>query len=279
MSHSYFSLLHEKRILKFIDKIAPNELMIRSRVYVTKGVFNEYMMQIDGNSSNESYPILVTRRKKSHTNLFYYVNVIERNSPLKFGRLTANFTRSKYMLIGNLKPKSPSLDDENGVVGPAESAYFDEQESGDGGLIRKYFELEYFNKVFGQAKPKDIQMDMSVKEDDDETSEYVSSSVSRLRRGESTDSSNMPRRRVNKHLKLTTKKPIFDPESRTFRSDFEGRARLPSTNNVQMALESDPDRVVWQLGKWDSKCFNVDYSYPFNAFSAFSLAISCLSRN
>ncbi len=125
--------------------------------------------------------------------------------------------------------------------------------------------MEYFNKVFGESKPKDIILDLTVNSVNDMKNRE-------LRRRESTF------RRVNKHLTLVTKKAEYDRATKTYRLDFEGRAKLPSTSNVQIVDEQYTDEVLLQLGHMESKTYALDYKYPFCAFSAFGVAISCLSR-
>ena len=121
-----------------------------------------------------------------------------------------------------------------------------------------YFDLEYNNKVIGRSKPKDINLNLNV-----------------CKRSKHEDADAQ-----FKHKHLNTKKPTFDTKTKTYKLDFKGRAKLPSTNNLQIIDEAnDPAEILLQLGKMKSKHYSLDFSYPFCAFTAFGLAISCLSRN
>ena len=85
--------------------------------------------------------------------------------------------------------------------------------------------------------------------------------------------------RQQQYINLVTKNAEWDHETKAYYLEFEGRAEEPSINNLQIVDGSSKQNVVLQLGKMNSKCFCLDYKYPFNAFTAFGLAVSCLSRN
>ncbi len=77
---------------------------------------------------------------------------------------------------------------------------------------------------------------------------------------------------------LTTKKPIYDPKTRTYRLKFEGRVKMPSSNNLQLVQDSNPEEILFQIGKLKTKCYSCDFKYPLCAINAFGLAVTCLSR-
>jgi hypothetical protein len=167
-----------------------------------------------------------------------------------------------------------NTNDNNGIKGEGnDGSMTDRPKSGGGNLPRKYFELEYFNKVFGRSKPKEILLDLTVS--NASSGGGADDSVALEPRGRPLTSTSLRR---NKHFTLVTKKPEFDKESKTYRLDFDGRVHLPSSSNVQLVEERDTDSVILQLGKFDNKTYSVDFQYPFNAFAAFGFAISCLSR-
>jgi hypothetical protein len=78
---------------------------------------------------------------------------------------------------------------------------------------------------------------------------------------------------------LVTKKPDWDPETKRYTLDFKYRALEPSTSNLQIIDEFNKNNVLLQLGKVNNRCYNLDFKYPFNAFSAFGLGLSCLSND
>ena len=65
-----------------------------------------------------------------------------------------------------------------------------------------------------------------------------------------------------------------------FKLDFNGRASCSSSNNFQLidCENNSPNSVVYQCAKWKTNVYNIDFKYPVNAFQAFSIAISCLSK-
>lgn len=79
--------------------------------------------------------------------------------------------------------------------------------------------------------------------------------------------------------KVVTKAPEYDKQTKTYRLDFKGRASVSSVNNMQIVDLSNPSVVLLQLGKTGKRQFILDYSYPFTAFTAFGVALSCLSRS
>jgi hypothetical protein len=240
-----------------------------------------------------------TQRKKTSASVQYSINMLtETDSYFKFGRLNSNFTRTKYILMGNFNGTDSS--EGGGASSDAfndSSDFFDnakeetnrkerkhsnlissmsDSSNNEHHQIRKYFDLEYFNKVFGRSKPKDILLDLTLNNPQSGIDELRTATE----RKSSAISTSFSIRR-NKHVMLVTKKAEYDSETKTFRLDFDGRVKLPSTSNVQMVDEKKPNAaegVLLQLGKCDSKTYAVDYQYPFTAFAAFGFAISCLSR-
>ncbi len=167
----------------------------------------------------------------------------------------SNVTRHKYYLVGNLNENSNS-DDEN-------------EQNDPNGKSKPYFNIEYNNKMIGKSRPKDLTINL-----------VVGGSQSEIRsfNNNENDGGSLSRRK-QQYVHLMTKKAEWDLETKTYTLDFKGRAEEPSTNNLQIVDESSKQNVLLQLGKMSSKCYSLDYTYPFNAFSAFGLAVSCLSRN
>lgn len=82
-----------------------------------------------------------------------------------------------------------------------------------------------------------------------------------------------------KRQKLATKSPEYDRVSKTYRLDFKGRAKKISYNNMQITcIGSGSDQPVWQLGKVRKNHYILDFSYPFNMFSAFGTALTCMTK-
>jgi hypothetical protein len=286
----YFDALKTSKMLKFAESAPPPGVMVRARITVNRGVFTEYTFSIETADERNVIPVMKTQRKKTSTSAQYSINMLTDNrSYIKFGRLNSNFTRTKYTLMGNLnEDESADLagfsensdfwenankndkDDKKNTKNKSRQSSMSDSSKNDR-PIKKYFDLEYFNKVFGRSKPKDILLDLTVAQSGGDL-------LRSERKGSGVSSSSSIRK--NKHMMLVTKKPEYDPETKTFRLDFDGRVKLPSASNVQLVDEKKPnsESVLLQLGKCDSKSYAIDYQYPFTAFSAFGFAISCLSR-
>lgn len=121
------------------------------------------------------------------------------------------------------------------------------------------FDLTYSNRVIADDKPKDIKIKLK--------SQNVNERDSRNSRN-------------SEFIYLLSKKPDLDPETKTYRLDFRGRAQLPSTSNLQLVLEGDGNsaKPIFQLGRLDKNEFSMDFSYPLTFFTAFGIALAALSR-
>lgn len=87
-------------------------------------------------------------------------------------------------------------------------------------------------------------------------------------------------------FKLGTKSPEFDRTSKSYKLDFQGRAKKVSYNNMQISYRpevegsssTEPERVVWQLGKVRKNHYILDFAYPFTMFTAFGTALTCMTK-
>lgn len=193
---------------------------------------------------------------------------------IKFGKIFSNFSRSDYVLLGNQVDKDS--DDESDFEEENDKQNHEKSDTksrnGDHNEIpnkNKFFDLHYNNKLIGKSKPKDIVLNLNLHHLDQRELNTMKSHSS---------ISSMFRKSVKKFV-ILTKNPEFDQQTKTYRLDFKGRAKLPSTNNLQMTNSDDSKKVILQIGKYENKIYNVDFAYPFTAFTAFAFAISCLTRN
>jgi len=263
----YFDLLIDKNakhsIVDFIQSISPADTKIRCKLIIDRGVFNEYTLYLE-NFNGGDLPLMTTKRKKASTKVMYQIVVLnESKENVKFGYVESNLTRRSYELVGNVLNGNEGQNEFYENNKNSETNQHDDRYSSSKSINHKqeginYFELEYTNKMIGRSKPKDLLLKLEI--------------PIHNKRANKSDVQ-------MKQKTLRSKKPDFDSKSKTYRLDFKGRARLPSTNNVQIVDENDSKTVVMQLGKMKSKHYSLDFSYPFCAFTAFGLAISCLSRN
>ena len=88
---------------------------------------------------------------------------------------------------------------------------------------------------------------------------------------------NLFEKKLNKRFRIQTKKPYWDASTKKYKLDFKGRATRASSNNFQL-IDCESNSLVYQCAKWKSNLYNIDFKYPINAFQAFGIAISCLSK-
>lgn len=242
-----------------MDSLSPKGILIRCKIKVHKGIYTEYSLYLE-DYKDQDYKLMSTKRKKVSAGIhywLYYYNIEksqdqkeDKETAVKLGKIYSNFTRNKYSLIGALKEDDGDNKSEAEEDGDKRSMSIMSQISNKDQRGVKYFDLEYNNKIIGRSRPKEMVVNMNIAEN-----------------------------QVPKTIKLITKKPEYDEESQTYCLDFKNRAKLPSTNNIQIVDETNTDAVLLQLGKMESKYYSLDFSYPFTAFSAFGLAVSCLSRS
>jgi hypothetical protein len=272
--NSDYIKLAKRSILDYIQTPAPAEFMIKCKIIVEKGMFNNYLFYLENyRGDNEDLLLMSTKRKKASTSLHFRIEAFESASIgagghfIEFGKVASNFSRSSYTLIGNMDNENDeNIDRSNSNLrssSRAESRMSDKRNASS----KKYFDLEYNNKLVGHTKPKDINLELLVNDSHSDTTNTSASLI------ESTF-----KREKSKRITLVTKKPEYDPATKKYKLDFGGRARLASCNNMQIIDNSNSSKVLFQLGKVKSKFYYCDYTYPFTAFQAFGLAISCLSR-
>jgi hypothetical protein len=150
--------------------------------------------------------------------------------------------------------------------------------------VHRHFDLTYENRMLASSKPKEMKLSVRLakeaeKEETNTSSSSTRSISSRNGGGDGyAGGSRRPSYEKTTH-DMASKKPDYDPITKTYRLDFRGRASMPSTNNMQIADESNNRDVALQLGKMDKHEYALDYSYPFCVLSAFGVALSCLTRN
>ena len=255
-------------VVDFIQSISPADTKIRCKLIIDRGIFNEYTLYLE-NFNGADLILMTTKRKKASAKVTYQIVVInDLKENIKFGCVESNLTRRSYELVGNMSSLNENLtefyeNNKSSIDNPHDDHYNSsksiknekENQKQDG---VHYFELEYANKMIGRSKPKDLLLNLEI--------------PIQNKRSNKSD--------VQTKLKiLRSKKPEYDSKSKTYRLGFKGRAKLPSTNNVQIVDENDSKTIVMQLGKMKSKHYSLDFSYPFCAFTAFGVAISCLSHN
>ncbi|CAF0715602.1 unnamed protein product [Brachionus calyciflorus] len=248
----YFDLLYLDQA-KFLISSCPKNSLVRCKIKVVKNFYTEYFLYLE-DKENSNEPLCFTRRKKSLASSAYSFKTKGKNNEvIKLGELHSNLKRNKYALIGCYDSEESEFEDLNNEEIKNNNHHESEK------LNKNYFSLFFNNKMMGDLRPKEIFMEMNMYQE---------------------NLAIMTTNKIFLKEQLLTKRPEYDPESKTFIMDFNGRAELPSTNNIQLILKDDTNKkVALQIGKLKEKTYSLDFSYPFSIFSAFGLAVSCLSHN
>lgn len=257
LEEKYFRLL-QKDQPKFILTCCPKETLIRCNIHVEKKMYSEYVLYLESAQYDPNEPIGFTKHKKSVISSAYSLKTTDfsrYNEVVKLGELHSNLKRSNYDLIRWYENKEEESDHDRS---------YDEEKT-DKDFIeankkhKKYFELNFNNKLIGEIKPKDVNLVLNLFKE------------------------NLASLSPNKLLKkkyIVSKHPKYDPKTKNFTLDFKDRAQLPSSNNVQLINKNDPyENVILQIGKVKDKKYTLDFTYPFSIFSAFGFAVSCLTHN
>ncbi len=220
-------------ITDYIKTPGPLDSMIKCKLLVKKGLFNEYYFYLEGKSSPTSSVqfLMQAMRKTTTLNAFYWIYANQK----RFGHLKSNLNKSNYFLIGDVNT--------------------DESNSG-----KKYFDLDFEQKkILAKPSPQDIQIEIILNDD------------------LTTTNNNLFEKKLNKRFRIQTKRPHWDASTKQYKLDFKGRATRASSNNFQL-IDCESNSLVYQCAKWKSNLYNIDFKYPINAFQAFGIAMSCLSK-
>jgi hypothetical protein len=75
-------------------------------------------------------------------------------------------------------------------------------------------------------------------------------------------------------VELTSRKPTWNPRTKTLNLDFYGRCHLASTRNFQLELAGKKEKHKLLFGKVSDNQFVLDYKSPLGTVQAFAAAIS-----
>lgn len=257
LEEKYFKLLQQNQT-KFLITCCPKETKIQCNILVEKKIYSEYVLYLESDQFDPNEPISFTKHKKSVISSAYSfktTDISRYNEIVKLGELHSNLKRSNYDLIGWYENKEEESDHDRS---------YDEEKT-DKDFIetnkkhKKYFKLNFSNKLIGELKPKDINLVLNL-----------------FKENLATLNSNKKSKKKN----IVSKHPEYDSKTKTYTMDFQDRAMLPSSNNIQLIDKYDPyESVILQIGKIKDNRYTLDFTYPFSIFSAFGFAVSCLTHN
>jgi len=76
---------------------------------------------------------------------------------------------------------------------------------------------------------------------------------------------------------LVNKQPEWSERLQSFVLDFNGRVKLPSIKNFQLARNSNSPDILFQFGRISETDFALDFKHPFTLLQAFGVAISAFN--
>ncbi|RNA27207.1 tubby-related 3 isoform X1 [Brachionus plicatilis] len=239
LEKKYFGILLRDQA-KFLITCCPKETLVRCNIRVEKRMYSEYFLYLESDQYDPNEPICFTKHKKSVISSAYSFKTTDfsrYNEIVKLGELHSNLKRSNYDLIGWYEHRQDESDHDHSY--DEEKTVQDEPRQ----KHKKYFELNFNNKLIGDLKPKDVNVVLNLFRE------------------------NLAPLKPNKEFKkknLVSKHAEFDPKTKTFTMDFKDRAQMPSTNNIQLTDKNDPYKnIVLQMGKIKEKTYTLDFTYPF----------------
>ncbi|KAI5189538.1 tubby [Nematocida sp. AWRm77] len=78
------------------------------------------------------------------------------------------------------------------------------------------------------------------------------------------------------YVRLVNKQPYYNLESNSYVLNFNGRVTLPSVRNFQIIHPRDTSYITMIFGKTGENEYVLDYTYPWSALEAFSVALSSM---
>jgi len=83
---------------------------------------------------------------------------------------------------------------------------------------------------------------------------------------------------VSDRIKLVSKLPAWCSEVNSLIMKFHGgRVREASAKNFMLVLEDDPEKSVFQFGKYSKSKFSLDFRFPLAPIQAFAIGLTSCS--
>ena len=70
------------------------------------------------------------------------------------------------------------------------------------------------------------------------------------------------------------KKPVWDFNTKSFRLNFGGKAKISSVKNIQIVHKKHSENIYLQLAKQNKTDYLLDFYGPFSPMQAFAIAIA-----
>ncbi|KAI5166198.1 tubby [Nematocida sp. AWRm78] len=200
----------------------------------------------------------------------------------KIPRISETFKHRLVKTDKSLASKVIMFDIENRVVLVGKSSFFKWKifsPSGDkvGELVRNFYGSEYllssntttecfikYVNVYSNAGPRifHVYKNQLLPEQNGKHNKTISERV---------------KNKTNQYVKLINKPPYFNYDTNSFVLNFNGRVTLPSARNFQVVHPKDVSYITLTFGKIAHNEYILDYSYPWCALDAFSVALTSFS--
>ncbi len=234
-------------------------------------------------SNHSAIPILIARKKKATAKIFVRIaalsvrqNLLENYKRYDLGKLKSknliSFKKHQYVLTGSKQNplKSLKISELSGNLPNTGSDLvmnFSESVSNFASVPKKNKEeilkVNYDGYLFKASQPSQIKISVLAPSDINDFAIAMPNHSPRA------DDLEYP-------FKLVNKQPEYDNLRKQYLLDFKKRVNLASVNNFQIVFENDVNTVIMQVGKAEKNYYICDYTYPLNAFQAFSIAITKL---
>ncbi|XP_003741623.1 tubby-related protein 3-like [Galendromus occidentalis] len=244
-------------ILDFVSEPCPRNVTVRCRVTrdrkgMDRNLYPTYYLHLERAGQKKLFLLAGRKRKRSATSNYlisYDPTDLSRNGESFVGKVRSNMLGTAFTTYDS--GENPKKAKSNGNLNRSETAL-----------------VVYETNLLGFKGPR--KMCVAVPELDEN---YKRKTVQPTCE-EETLYERFKAAKVDDLLVLKNKNPVWNEETQSFVLNFHGRVNQASVKNFQLIEESDPEYICMQFGRVKEDHFSLDYSYPFCAIQAFSIALS-----
>eukprot|EP00195_Chlamydomonas_chlamydogama_P011442 CAMPEP_0202901248 /NCGR_PEP_ID=MMETSP1392-20130828/14147_1 /ASSEMBLY_ACC=CAM_ASM_000868 /TAXON_ID=225041 /ORGANISM="Chlamydomonas chlamydogama, Strain SAG 11-48b" /LENGTH=473 /DNA_ID=CAMNT_0049587785 /DNA_START=24 /DNA_END=1445 /DNA_ORIENTATION=+ len=244
-----------------VHRPAPSEGLVRCYVKRVKNFFGthcSFQMHLD---NGDVFLLAARRRKKSKVSSYVISQDLEdlkRDTDNCLAKLKANFVGTEYMLWG----KSDDRKQKKGYAAEQLCINFKQTALSTSGGPRAMFVVLPLPDLEWQPSSPD-------------GTDSLSNALEMARRKE------LPPYLEKNLAMLSTKPPEYDEALKAYTLDFKGRVKEASVKNFQLVhWDHNTDRkgadLVLQFGKIEEDLYALDFAYPLNVETAFSIALASI---
>jgi hypothetical protein len=280
--------------IEFVLEQPPPDSMVKCFIWRSKKLFQEYTMYIEVfnpfTKKTDAIPILIASKKKATAKLFLRIaalsmrkSLLETYKRFDLGKLKSksiiSFKKHQYVLTGskqnplkslkrselsgNFPNRGSSQNIHRDLVYSLNPNSFVDIPTKKKKTKEEILRISYDGQLFKTSKPSQLSI--------------VVVGPSEINDFETKAQSNTHNDDLQYPFKLINKTPEYDQTRKQYLLDFKKRVNFASVNNFQIVFEHDVNSIIMQCGKAQKNYYICDYTYPLNAFQAFSIALSKLT--